>query len=329
MATAWDNVLRNQLLDRRERLAAAIGFREGSERLAALLHEVDTALERFDDGTFGVCANCKGTIEADRLMADPLVCTCLDCLSVQQKRALEDDLGLAARIQSGLLPKEAKYDGWAVSFRYQPAGPVSGDYCDLLADQSGAGLMFLVGDVSGKGVAASLLMSQLHAIFRTLSPFATAVEELVHRANRIFCESTLSTHYATLVCGRAGPSGDVILCNAGHCPPLVVGKRGCVPVEPTGLPLGLFCETAYSCHRIHLEPGETVAIYTDGLTEAEDGQEHEYGMERFQQVLQQGAGAPPSELVDACIDDVRKFRGPAAQRDDLTLLLVRRQQVLQ
>jgi sigma-B regulation protein RsbU (phosphoserine phosphatase) len=236
MATAWDNVLRNQLLDRRERLAAAIGFREGSERLAALLHEVDTALERFDDGTFGVCANCKGTIEADRLMADPLVCTCLDCLSVQQKRALEDDLGLAARIQSGLLPKEAKYDGWAVSFRYQPAGPVSGDYCDLLADQSGAGLMFLVGDVSGKGVAASLLMSQLHAIFRTLSPFATAVEELVHRANRIFCESTLSTHYATLVCGRAGPSGDVILCNAGHCPPLVVGKRGCVPVSRQAYP---------------------------------------------------------------------------------------------
>lgn len=329
MATAWDNILRDQLLDRRERLAAAIGFREGSERLAALLHEVDTALERLDEGTFGLCEHCKGVIEPGRIMADPLVCTCLDCLSAPQKRALEDDLDLAARIQNGLLPKEVKYDGWAVSFRYQPAGPVSGDYCDLLADQSGLGLMFLVGDVAGKGVAASLLMSQLHAIFHSLSPFATAVDDLVHRANRVFSESTLSTHYATLVCGRAGSSGDVVLCNAGHCPPLVVGKRGAVTVEPTGLPLGLFTEATYSCHKFRLEPGESVVVYTDGLTETEDGDEREYGLERLQSLLQEHAGAPAAELVDACVQDVKAFRGPAAQRDDLTLLLVRRQPAVQ
>jgi sigma-B regulation protein RsbU (phosphoserine phosphatase) len=310
-------MLRDQLVDRRRRLMAALDVAHGTERLAALLREVDDALERVEDGTFGICEHCRKPIETDRLAADPLVCRCLACLTQEQRRALEDDLDLAGRIQSGLLPKLTRFEGWDVSFSYQPAGVVSGDYCDVLAGESGR-LMFMLGDVSGKGVAASLLMSQLHAIFRTLSPFSTAVDELVARATRLFCDSTLATHYATLVCGCASRDGEIALCNAGHCPPLVLGRHGVESVETTGLPLGLFSNAEYDCRKLRLEPGDTLALYTDGISEAEDAQERQFGAERLANVLAK------TQSIEGCLEDVGAFREGAPQKDDMTLMLVRR-----
>ena len=134
----------------------------------------------------------------ERLIANPLTRLCLDHLSPKEQRALEDDLELAARIQTGLLPQPSqKIDGWEIAYHYQPAGIVSGDYCDLISsdDQS---LLFVLGDVSGKGVAASMLMAHLQAMFRTLISINLPLEEIVERASRVFCESTLPTHYATL-----------------------------------------------------------------------------------------------------------------------------------
>jgi sigma-B regulation protein RsbU (phosphoserine phosphatase) len=317
MGATWDGMLRDELLDRRKRLVSALHSAHGAERLTSLLREVDDALERVEDGTFGICEHCRGGIEPDRLAANPLVCRCLECLTEEERRALEDDLDLASRIQGGLLPKNTLFDGWDVSFHYQPAGVVSGDYCDVLAADGGR-LMFMLGDVSGKGVAASLLMSQLHAIFRTLSPFSAAVNDLVARANRLFCDSTLATHYATLVCGCATPGGEVTICNAGHCPPIVLSERGVEAVEPTGLPLGLFCNAEYDCRVVSLGAGDALALYTDGISEAEDGEQRQYGADRLAGVL------AAKRSIAACLADVAAFRGGMPQKDDVTLMLIRR-----
>src|SRR5439155_15071812 len=179
-----------------------------------------------------------------------LVRFCLDHLTADQQRALEQDLELASKLQRDLLPEEiVSYGGWQVCCHYQPVGPVSGDYCDVIV---GAGhgdrrdLFFALGDASGKGVAASMLMAHLHAIFRTLIAGALPLEELVERAGRIFCEATMAPYFATLVCGRADASGRVELCNAGHCLPLLVHDRKASTVEiDTGLPLGMFSDGSY------------------------------------------------------------------------------------
>ena len=100
----------------------------------------------------------------------------------------------------------------------QPVGAVGGDYCELIVLDDGKSFFFAVGDVAGKGVAASLLMTHLSAIFRSLLSLDLSLADVVSRANRLFCESTAPAHYATLVCGRATANG-VELCNAGHCRP--------------------------------------------------------------------------------------------------------------
>src|SRR5713101_5185284 len=154
MATAEMTYLRSELEQRRERLHSALHSSAGDSSLSQLLTDVDAALDRFASGTYGLCQTCHDPIEPDRLLADPLVQFCLDHLTREEQRALENDLTLASRIQRALLPRVDFSPGWEVRYHYQPAGLVSGDYCDLL--ETPDGLLFLLGDVSGKGVAASM-----------------------------------------------------------------------------------------------------------------------------------------------------------------------------
>src|SRR5207302_8414323 len=231
---------RDQLRNRRERLERVIADAPDGQRLARLLEEVDAALGRLDRGTFGVCDICEGTVETDRLAVDPLVRTCLDCLTAAEQRALERDLDLAGHVQRTLLPPEHfEVDGWEASYRYQPAGSASGDYIDLLPLESGE-LMFLIGDVSGKGVAASLLMTHVHATLRGLVAMRLPFTDLMERANRIFYSSVGGSQYATLLCGKASPGGELELSNAGHCPPILVCDGGAIALPPTSVPIGLF-----------------------------------------------------------------------------------------
>src|SRR5262249_11218044 len=150
--------------------------------------------------------------EADRLIANPLERFCIDHLNARERQALEDDLNLAAQIQRGLLPAHnLLLKGWHFDYGYEPAGPVSGDYVDIIQSE-GSDLFFALGDVSGKGVAASMLMAKLHAVLRGLIPLKLEVDQLAERASRLFGESTLPGQYATLICGRASSNGEISLC---------------------------------------------------------------------------------------------------------------------
>lgn len=325
MATVMDAALREQLLDRREKLeaAAAMGDAE-TGHIRHLLSEVDAALARVEAETYGLCQVCRDPVEAERLLADPLVCVCLGCLTGAQKRALEEDLELAARIQAGLLPpRSLAHDGWQVSYHYEAASLVSGDYCDVVKAEDGS-LYFMLGDVAGKGVAASMLMSQLHAMFRALIPVGLSLDCLVARASRIFCESTLPTHYATLVMGRADSSGEVEICNAGHLPPLLLSEGRATLIEATGLPVGIFCNEEFTSSKFAVRPGDTLFLFTDGLSESRDAAGAEYGTSRLQELLCRNHSLAPVGLVDACLCDLRDFCAGAPKHDDLTLMALRR-----
>jgi len=248
--------LRTELVNWKQRLESSATTSDGFQ-LNGLLREVESAIERLtQQETYGVCQVCHDLIGQAAMNADPLARNCLSCFTPEQLRELEQDLDRAWLIQGESLPKQnLKFNGWEVSYHYEPAGPVSGDYCDLVNTESGD-LYFLIGDVSGKGIAASLLMSRLHAIFRSLIGAGLAVNELVERANQIFGDTTMRPYYATLVCGKASANGDLEICNAGHCPPLLVSGGEITALPATGLPIGMFCQEKYSATRAKLNPAD-------------------------------------------------------------------------
>jgi len=326
MATLTDNFYRGQLLERRQRLEAAIAEFEKTEHLVWLVQEIDSALERMDAGSYGLCEICHEPIEEDRLLGDPLLRNCLDHLTSDQRCALERDLDLTSRIQRRLLPRQnLSLNGWEVYYHYEPAGTVSGDYCDLVSPAAEAGaLFFILGDVSGKGVAASMLVAHLHALFRSLIAVGLPVNELVERANRLFCESVMPGHFATLVCGRAGVSGEVEVSNAGHCSPLWVQGGEVRGLESTGLPLGAICGGQYSTKTIQLNTGDSLVLYTDGLSEARDRADAEYGAARLSRLLRNHYALTAKALIDICLEDLTAFLSGARRTDDLTIMVIRR-----
>jgi phosphoserine phosphatase RsbU/P len=325
METVTEGYLQSKLEDRRKRLQTAIASRADDVSLAALLNEVDAALERMRDGSFGICEECHDTVEEERLIADPLVRLCLDHLSAPQRRALEEDLELAAGVQRALLPPHnVEAAGWRLHYCYEPAGVVSGDYCDAIPDGASGDLFFALGDVAGKGVAASLLMTQLHGIFRSLAGSGLSLDQLVARASRLFCESTTAGQYVTLVCGRASSSGVIELCNAGHLPAFLVRDGEVQLLEAKGMPLGMFGAGVYPADKLHLQAGDNLVLYTDGLTESLDQSSNEFGISRLAQFLNGRQALEPEALTAACLAEVGKFSRGVRQHDDRTILVLRR-----
>ncbi len=314
------------LVARRDRLRDAVRDEPEPSELRGLLREVDAALGRLDGGTFGTCEVCRGAIEPELLSADPLVRVCLDDLSPSDRESLEEDLALASRIQAGLLPpRQGRHGGWDVCYRFRPRLAVSGDYCDLIPGPGGADLALFVGDVSGKGIAASILMAHLHATFRTVMHEAWSLPELFARVNRFFCESTSLSQFATAIGARL--SGSVIeLCNAGHPPAIVVCNHRVFLPAAGGLPLGMFRTAKYECDRLTLAPGDLLVLYSDGLTEARGGEDELFGSERLARVVQQHCPEPAEEILQACITELERFTGGRSLDDDLTLLVARREE---
>jgi len=323
MATAEQAYLRSELQRRHNRLQSALRSPSTDASISSLLAQVDAALTRMDQGTYGICEACHTPIETDRLLADPLLQFCLDDLTIEERRALESDLTLAARIQQALLPDHNfSPAGWQVRYHYAPAGLVSGDYCDLF--ESKRGLLFMLGDVSGKGVAASMLMSHLHATFRSLADGDMPLDRMVEAANRIFAESTLAGQYATLVVGRASRDGAVEFVSAGHLPLLHLGGAEARSEGATGVPLGMFGTSMFPVHRLSLEMGEALLIYTDGMTEARNSAGEEYGIQRVKKAATHSRAATPDSLISGCLSDLHNFTAGTKQTDDLTLLAIRR-----
>jgi len=322
--TSEESRLRDRLLARREQLAA-LTESQREERLAILVEEVEAAIALFDGGQWPLCTICDGPISVERLESDPLTRICLDCLAPDARRALERDLEAASAVQRALLPPTpATVDGWEVAYLWRPLGAVSGDHVDLLRPAApGQPFHLVVGDVAGKGVAASLLQAHLHALFRALTSAELPLGELVARANRLFVEATAAASYATLTALRVHGDGRIESVNAGHPRPLFAGGRGVHPVEGAGVPFGLFCGADYAVHELTMAPGQTLLLYSDGWTEAEhDGEE--YGIGRAAAAFRRVAHAPLPELLAECRADVERHLAGSPRLDDLTLVALRR-----
>jgi sigma-B regulation protein RsbU (phosphoserine phosphatase) len=314
--------LRTELINWRQRLEASARDSADTFPLSGLLREVKAAIESLGHEGYGVCQVCHDLIGQATMNLDPLAKTCLSCFTPEQLDELEKDLDRAWLVQGEFLPKQnLKFNGWEVSYRYEPAGPVSGDYCDLVSLDNGD-LYFLIGDVSGKGVAASLLMSRLHAIFRSLISAGLSVSELVERANQLFAENTMRPYYATLVCGKAAKSGEMEICNAGHVAPLLLRDGGVLPIAATGLPIGMFCGERYASTTVKLDKGDRLLLYTDGLSEARNQSDCEYGDDRLLGFLTGCQQLPAVTLVKELLEDLSRFSLARPRSDDLTVMAI-------
>jgi sigma-B regulation protein RsbU (phosphoserine phosphatase) len=244
-----------------------------------------------------------------------------------EKQRLEREMELAAEIQRQILPKGsplvAGYDlaGWS-----RPARQVGGDYYDLLVLADGR-LRIALGDVSGKGVPAALLVSTLHSALRLLGGEDGLTGDLVARVSRHVADSSAPNRFITLVVAELDLStGRLRYVSAGHNPAILVRAGGAVEqLSSSGLPVGMLPRAEYDVREARLAPGDLLCLYSDGITEAARGNGEEFGVERLEELLARHHGKALDELTTEIGGTIARFSAGQPQGDDETLVLLRRQ----
>lgn len=244
----------------------------------------------------------------------------------QAEKILAKDLEQAAIIQQGLLPSRAPVvPGVELAGYNAPSRTVGGDYYDFLPYPDGK-LALVLGDVSGKAMPAALLMSSLQARLRVLAEQVTDVAELMTRLNRHTAANTPSNRFVTLFFMVLDPvTGSVVYTNAGHNPPYLVRTSGeVVELQGGGLILGLFPQARYQAFDAVMERGDVLLIFSDGVTEATNAANDEFGEERLMETLRANRERSAGEISHAITTAVADFAAGAPAADDLTLVVVRR-----
>ena len=245
-------------------------------------------------------------------------------LELRDKLSLKGDLEVARQIQFGLLPFEPfEKDGISIATAMRPANTVGGDYFDVIELGEGR-LALAVGDVAGKGMPAALLMALLQGSLRTLLSAGLRGEELVAKLNTHLCSNIPSNRLITLFYAELDPAaGQLRYVNAGHNPPflLAIGHPP-ARLAATAMALGITTEAEFASMAVELDPGDRLVLYTDGVTEAEDPKDREYGEARLAAWLQANRDQPGRRLIDGVIAEVLEHCGGVRPRDDMTLMCV-------
>jgi serine phosphatase RsbU (regulator of sigma subunit) len=244
-----------------------------------------------------------------------------------EKERLEHEIVLASEIQKRILPKGVPdVPGFDLAGWNRPARHVGGDYFDFLPLPDADHLGVVVGDVSGKGVSAALLVSTLHSALRLLAERMGILPELFFRLNRHILDSSAPNRFITLFVAELDPAtGELSYLNAGHNPGVLLRRSGAIErLGSGGLPLGLMPGGSWRLERLALAPGDLLCLYSDGITEATRPDDDEFGLERLEALLEAGRTLPIDELVARIGDAVFDFSEGLPQGDDQTVLLLRR-----
>lgn len=247
----------------------------------------------------------------------------LQAVSAEKER-IGSELRIASNIQNGMLPKTfppyPDLDELALYGTLMSAKEVGGDLYDFSVRDYKA--YFCVGDVSGKGVPASLVMAVTRSLFRSVSARVEDPGQIMSQINNAMSEMNENSMFVTLFIGVLDlHTGNLTYSNAGHCAPVLLGEKH-EPVEmDANIPVGIMPDWQFTRQSVTLKPGQTLFIYTDGLTEAENATHEQFGEERMMEVLAKSDTAP-RPLIENIIQEVHNFVGQAEQSDDLTILAV-------
>jgi sigma-B regulation protein RsbU (phosphoserine phosphatase) len=245
-----------------------------------------------------------------------------------EKERMEEALKLAHDIQMSMLPKvfppfpeRHEFDIFAA---IAPAKEVGGDFYDFFFIDEDR-LCFAVGDVSGKGVPAALFMAVTKTLFKAIASRMGNPSDILSRLNEEICRDNDSGMFVTLFCGILNNrTGQFDYSNGGHNLPYYLSRTGVKPLEKTGgRVLGLVEKSVYGSGRLVLGPGETIFLYTDGVTEAMDVTGNFFSDQRLERFLAQAQSSPPRQLIEDLVKEVKVFSAQAPQSDDITALALR------
>jgi phosphoserine phosphatase RsbU/P len=252
-------------------------------------------------------------------------------LELADRVVMKRDLEIAKDIQAWLLPgAPLQIPGYEIAYATRPANTVAGDYYDVIlrpgrtpADDR---ILFVVADVAGKSIPAAMLMATFHASLRTLSTSGVALAELVAGVNR-YASSTSQggVRFTTAFLAELDPAtGDLAYVNAGHNVPILRKKSGLVErLEAGGIPVGIFADAPYQMGTTRIEGGDWLVIFTDGVIEAVNSKDQEYGEPELLRLVDRGAGLAPAELLRSMLSELDRFVGNTPQHDDITCLLLK------
>lgn len=256
-------------------------------------------------------------------------------LELADRVTMKRDLEIAKEIQTWLMPAAPpQVPGIEMAFATRPANTVAGDYYDALLRSHIAEcnstlcppLLLVVADVAGKSVPAALLMATLQASLRTLAGICTTPLELIERLNRYCCEQNIGgRRFTTAFLAELDPATQQLTyINAGHNWPVLRRAAGTFErLETGGLPLGLMPAARYESGQISLGPGDVLLVFTDGLVEAENANEEEFGESRMLRILGSRSDMRATELLKDLMTSADQFTGSAPQHDDITCLVMR------
>jgi len=245
----------------------------------------------------------------------------------QEKKLLlvEQELDMARKIQQRLLPKEnPRIDHYDVAGISHAAKDVGGDYFDFIQlDASRWGIA--LGDVSGKGVPAALLMSSIQATLRNQVMVNPSITDCISMSNNFLHRNTESNKFATLFYGVLDCKDKSFeFVNAGHNFPFYLDAKGEYhTLEVGGLVLGMLPDCSFECDKVQMKPGEIIIIYSDGVTEAENTLEEQFGEERLQELMRTHSNLPAAEIVEKICAQVTAFETSQDQQDDITLVVIK------
>ena len=244
--------------------------------------------------------------------------------SYLERKKFESEMQTAAQVQRALLPSRLpQIPGYQFFAAYESAQAVGGDYydCRLMGDSR---VWIAFGDVAGKGVPASLIMSRLSSVVQSTLEFVRDVSEALRRINTQMTANMIEGRFVTLTLISLDlATHELTIVSGGHMSPLIRQTDGTIEElaeSAVGLPVGIGDELEFEPVRRVLAPGETVVIYTDGISEAHDAADHQYGMERLRRIVTQSPSSP-DQLGQAILDDVHRHAAGSPQHDDITLMV--------
>jgi len=241
-----------------------------------------------------------------------------------EKKRLEEELSIASRIQQRLLPKSIpEFEGVVVTGLNIPSKQVGGDYYDFIVIDDDH-MAVAIADVSGKGAPAALLMANLQASLRTLVGESKPLGEVMGKMNNLIVQNTDIDKFITAVYGILDTKArSFTYSNAGHNPPLLVRHDGSTEcLDRGGLVLGMMSDMPYEQGIVRLQAQDAIIMYTDGVTEAMNAGEEEFGEDRLIETVRRNAGLDAGGLAQEIVRQVNAFASPDPQRDDITLVII-------
>lgn len=299
---------------------------EDEHKVQAHLHVIESALEKAEDQTLGICEVCHGHVDPSVLEMDYTISVCLEHFSEEERRRLEAELELSQIVQRALLPQIAPdIPGVEVSAFSRPAEIVGGDYFDFFQYRDGAhGIV--IADIPGHGVSAGMLMSSLQTAIRTMAPETEIPSEILERINRFYIHNINFTTFVTVFLARFDPVTRILTyASAGHNPPLIVRKKGgdVLWLKPTAPAIGLSEEFRPQMESVTLEPGNVLFLYTDGVTEAFNSTQEQFGKLRLAELLAENADLSAAEMIRTVRQGLDAFGGGRVPEDDTTFVALK------